>query len=872
MCPRPRTTLVIFLAFLGVIVAAAFDPPRAQLLNYDWSQGYGDGGSQTVSALDTDSFGRLVVIGNFTGTVDFGGGPLVNPLQTDPFLVKLASDGSHIWSKSFGDIGWQFGMDVANDPTNNVVFTGFFQNTIDLGGGVLTSVDEYDLFIAKFDAGGNHLWSHSFGDSMDQTTRGIAVSDGANIFVGGDFEGSFSFGGAVLTSAGSEDIFLARFDPAGNHLWSKSFGGVNREYFWDMATDAAGNVIIMGDFTGSIDFGGGLLTTSGTDVYVAKFDGAGNHVWSQVLGGTSTQTGYGLAVEPAGDMVVSGYFTTEADFGGGTLTAAGGTDLYALKLDASGAHVWSQRYGDTENQYNRGVDIDADGNVLLTGMFHGSLDFGGGALTSIDINDCFLAKLDEDGNHVWSESFPGDSTDAAADVTVDADGNVFVGGIFTSDIDLGGGPLAWSGHFDAYVGRFEKAEQFKPGDLYLVSRALPDGGGLYDGIVGIDPVTGAVSTLYEAETTVGQTLTWDAFRNMLVISQADSGIVGVDADGVATVLEGSSPILSMPLVAARGDGIIYVWESSSAEFSYVDATNTLNPLLDQAGTGTFGFPTTAGIRDIYYDEETNSLLGFTGVGAFPECPTNGETCAVKIPLNPAGTQVVGTVTSVSVDVVPGLVEDVFGVSAYYAPGEILIFLGKNTAPGHDIIQHLDAVSMTMSTFATPSYAGDNGTRGGAYSACLDKAVLNDTVFNIIRSFAYGDSAVPGDTVAVGTSGVGTNEAARMVEIPNGCPPSGIAGMPSPINRAPQLDVYPNPFNPTTTIRFELERAGNVRIDVFDVGGRRVQTLLNEHRGAGQHRVQWRGRNERGTEVASGVYFVRLQSASGVATQRMVLIR
>lgn len=410
---------------------------------------------------------------------------------------------------------------------------------------------------------------------------------------------------------------------------------------------------------------------------------------------------------------------------------------------------------------------------------------------------------------------------------------------------------------------------FEEGDIFLLSRALPDVQP-YEGIVEVNPDSGSVTELYRAETTVSPTLTYDAFRDLLIFSAVDSGLVGVNADGDLTMLVPQAQLQGPPLVAARGDGIIYLWFGSPTEFAYVDSMNTLHDLLDVPGTAPFGFPTGAIIQDMIYDPVSNALIVLTGVGIFPECPTNGPTCAAKIPLNAAGTQVSGPVTSVWTDVVPGLPEQVVGVAQFKYPGEFLVFLNKQTVPGFDLIQHFDVASMSFTKFATPSYAGDNVIVGGTYSTLLDKAVVNDTFLNVIRSYAIADSGV-GDTLALGNSGGGHSEPARMVQIPVSAP-VGVADAREPLPGLRLFTPYPNPFNPNTTIRFVLDVASEIELTIYDVTGRRVRTLLDETRDAGEHRIHWDGRNRDGGDAATGVYFLRLRSASESTTQRMVLIR
>lgn len=83
---------------------------------------------------------------------------------------------------------------------------------------------------------------------------------------------------------------------------------------------------------------------------------------------------------------------------------------------------------------------------------------------------------------------------------------------------------------------------------------------------------------------------------------------------------------------------------------------------------------------------------------------------------------------------------------------------------------------------------------------------------------------------------------------------------------------PNPFNPETTIEFSLAQGADVSLIVYDAAGRRVRTLVDEHRKADRYLVQWNGRDDRGTPVASGVYFCRMVSGSYQSTQKLVLLK
>jgi hypothetical protein len=101
-----------------------------------------------------------------------------------------------------------------------------------------------------------------------------------------------------------------------------------------------------------------------------------------------------VAVDANGDVVVTGVFFDTVDFGGGPLTSAGNGDIFVAKYSASdGSHLWSRRFGGTSFEEGSGVAVDANGDVVVTGRFHGTVDFGGGPLTSAGIADIFLLRL-----------------------------------------------------------------------------------------------------------------------------------------------------------------------------------------------------------------------------------------------------------------------------------------------------------------------------------------------------------------------------------------------------------------------------------------------------------------------------------------------
>lgn len=347
------------------------------------------------------------------------------------------------------------GGGVAVDAAGNVFFVRSFDGAIDLGGGPLTSAGGFDAVIVKFDGAGNHVWSKQFGDANHQGANDAAVDSQGNIIIVGSFQGSINFGGGVLTSAGSSDLFVVKLDPAGNHLWSKRFGNALQQLDTRVAVDPADNVVLGLNQLGTIDFGGGPVTSAGgEDVVVVKLSSGGAFVWNKRYGDASGQNVYDIVVDGTGALLLTGGFVGTIDFGGGALTAApGGSDAFVVKLNPAGLCYWSKRFGGAGNNAGRSVGVDASGNVAVAGFFEGAVDFGGGPLTSAGFRDGFVVKLSAAGGHVWSKRFGDTNDDDAYFTRIDSYGSPIVTGHFNGTIDLGTGPLTSAGQHDIVLAK-----------------------------------------------------------------------------------------------------------------------------------------------------------------------------------------------------------------------------------------------------------------------------------------------------------------------------------------------------------------------------------------------------------------------------------
>jgi hypothetical protein len=247
-------------------------------------------------------------------------------------VAKLDPSGACLWSKGAGDAGSQSGKSVTVDGADNVLVTGDFIGAMDLGGCPLSMAGGPGLFVAKLDPSGACLWSKGAGDAGSHSGNAVAVDKSGNALVTGFYGGAMDLGGCPLSIAGGPGLFVAKLDPSGACLWNKGAVGGGNQHGQGVAIDGAGNVLVTGYFNGSLSFGEGSIASAGlTDFFLVKLDPAGGHLWNQRGGGHFGDIGYGVAVDSANNVLVAGYFSGTADFGTGPLVSEGGSDVFVAK-------------------------------------------------------------------------------------------------------------------------------------------------------------------------------------------------------------------------------------------------------------------------------------------------------------------------------------------------------------------------------------------------------------------------------------------------------------------------------------------------------------------------------------------------------------
>jgi hypothetical protein len=389
------------------------------------------------------------------------------------------------WARTWGGTGGDNTWSVAIDASGNDYVTGFFEGTVDFNpGGEVdnhTSNGYSDAFLSKFDSSGNFLWARTWGGGDHTNARSVAIDASGNAYVTGSFYGIVDFdpGNGVDNheSSGLDGAFLSKFDPGGDFLWARTWGGSYYVHAWSVAIDPSNDVYVTGYFEGTADFDPGSGVDShapngAADAFLSKFDPNGDFLWARTWGAAVVDAGYSVAVDASDNAYVTGWFYGTVDFdpGGGVDDHAsnGGFDAYLSSFDSSGDFIWARTWGGVDEDQAWSVAIDTSGNACVTGKFRDTVDFDPGSgvddYTSNGSWDVYLTKFDSGGDFIWARTWGGADEERAWSVAMDAFGNAHVAGSFrgTLDFDSGSGLDNHTsiGQEDAYLSKLDSNGNF----------------------------------------------------------------------------------------------------------------------------------------------------------------------------------------------------------------------------------------------------------------------------------------------------------------------------------------------------------------------------------------------------------------------------
>ncbi len=381
-----------------------------------------------------------------------------------PSILASASPNApqaYCWLRQGGGAGADSSYGIAVDPVGNCVVSGIFEGTATFGETNLVSRGLSDVFIAKYDRFGTLLWVQQAGGARADTSLGLALDSQANSYVTGYFTGTARFGEIDLTTTGTYDWFVAKYDPEGKLLWAKTSGRSDAAFGTAIAVDSDGNAYITGGFALNAFFGSEeFLNGRNTDAFFAKFDRAGVLQWAKRAGGDGEDQGTGIGVDSQGLCYATGFFEERADFGTETLASFGNQDAFLCQFNARGEQQWVQQAGGNGKTQSAGLTVNQDGQCWVAGYFETTAYFDTNELSSEGFFDFFLAKYQPDGKVAWARNTGQSLSINAASVGTDGFGNSYVTGSFMGDATFEGVTLTNNTVSKAFVAKYNPEGDF----------------------------------------------------------------------------------------------------------------------------------------------------------------------------------------------------------------------------------------------------------------------------------------------------------------------------------------------------------------------------------------------------------------------------
>ena len=305
--------------------------------------------------------------------------------------------------------------------------------------------------------------SVALNSASEADTEAISTLADGSAIVTGLFEGTVAFGSTSLTSAGGDDIYIAKIDASGAYVWAIRAGSTGFDGGYGVSTLADGSAIVTGQFAGTVVFGSTSLTASGNDVFVAKVNSSGSFVWAALAGGSSNDKAWYVSTLADGSAIITGYYSGTIVFGTSLplVSVSGRDDIFVAKISASGVFVWGTSAGGaTSSDEGMGVSALSDGSAIVVGTFRGPATFGDTVLTGTGNSDAFVAKIDAAGSFAWATLAGGTSTDLAFRVSTLADGSAIFEGYFKDTATFGATTLTSAGGQDYFVAKVTAAGAF----------------------------------------------------------------------------------------------------------------------------------------------------------------------------------------------------------------------------------------------------------------------------------------------------------------------------------------------------------------------------------------------------------------------------
>ena len=450
--------------------------------------------NESGDGVALDGATHLYVSGNFDTSADFGG-TNVTASGSGFFLARYTAAGALEWVRTAtsATAGGE-AHNVAADPLGNCYLTGSFMGTTSFGASNLVSAGGSDVFIAKYDRAGNLVWVTRHGAGFNDSGRGVAADGTNGCFVTGILQTSSDANTA-------RDIFFERYDAAGVLQWQQLPTGPSSDAGMAAASDTNGNAYFTGWFTGTVNFGTTNMTAAGSlrDIFVARFDRAGTLLWIRQIGGVNADEGKGIGVDTNGNVYVGG--SLNLNFNGSN----NAQQLRVTKFSPIGTLLWQRDLLAEFYFFDFSSTTDLGGNTWIFAGLHGNANFNGVPASASGTYDGLVAKYDSTGTLLWVQQIGGSGSSIGHRVAADVSGHCYLTGEFNGQATFGSTNLSGQGGTDFFITRLG-SEVVVPPRLALSSS---------NGLATVE-VTGAPGDWLRIETSSALASGWNVLTNVVL--------------------------------------------------------------------------------------------------------------------------------------------------------------------------------------------------------------------------------------------------------------------------------------------------------------------------------------------------------------------
>ncbi|MDD2227840.1 MAG: hypothetical protein PHY48_00330 [Candidatus Cloacimonetes bacterium] len=356
---------------------------------WDWAYSIGGNSMERIWDINCDEESNVFAVGDFSDSLWVNHQTYSGFGLSDSFIIKYSASGDVLWVQTFGSPSEDVALSVATDALGNSYVSGYFVDTLTCQNISVVSNGMWDVYVAKFDPQGNLLWLRSFGGTMNDIGYGLAASPSGRVYVAGWFAGSIALpNSSTISSAGGSDVFCCALDTDGNYLWARRGGTEGVEYGYEVACDDAGNAYVTGVASLGSEFGAFSLSANG--MFVCKYNPDGIEQWLSPSSGAAV---IDIAVQPDANNnqygMVCGRLTGSGSIGNFAYSTMGADDAYWAKFDANtGNWIDIQSYGGALS--DKGKDVDCEDYPVFLASFEGATLFGSFSFSSNGESDIAL--------------------------------------------------------------------------------------------------------------------------------------------------------------------------------------------------------------------------------------------------------------------------------------------------------------------------------------------------------------------------------------------------------------------------------------------------------------------------------------------------